>query len=66
MESNFFKQQIEMALGRLQPDKNGWAFVRLVAECTPDENAAALAAEKDFVQQASPAIIQAISTQTAK
>ena len=65
VESNFFKQQVEMALGRLQPDKNGWAFVRLVAECPPGDNAAALAAEKDFVQQASPAIIQAISTPAA-
>ena len=54
-----------MAFGRLQPDKNGWAFVRLVCECPPGDNAAALAAEKDFVRQASPAIIQAISTPPA-
>ena len=64
VEGNFFKQQVEMAFGRLQPDKNGWAFVRLVCECPPSQNAAALAAEKDFVQQASPAMIQAISTPT--
>ena len=70
VESNFLKQQVEMALGRLQPDKNGWAFVRLVCERRPGDNVAtfnadALAAEKDFVRQASPAIIQTISTPTA-
>ncbi len=63
-ESNFFKQQVEMAFGRLTPDKNGWAWVRVISECAPDarSNAAALASEKDFVRQASPDIIRVIST----
>jgi EpsI family protein len=60
--SNFFLQQVEMALGRLQPSQNGWAFVRVIDQCHPGQEAAALSAEKDFVQQASPAIIQSITT----
>jgi EpsI family protein len=64
--SNFFLQQMEMALGRLQPSRNGWAFVRVIAECHPGQEASALSAEKDFVQQASPAIIQSITTSAGK
>jgi EpsI family protein len=59
--SSFWTQQVEMAFGRLQPENNGWAFVRLVSETTPGDDAAALAAEQDFARQASPALIQAIS-----
>ncbi len=62
VETNFFWQQVEMALGRLQPDRNGWAFVRVISECQPGDEAAALASEKDFVRQASPDIIRAISS----
>lgn len=64
--SNFVLQQIEMALGRLNPSHNGWAFVRIISECRPGQEAAALAGEKDFVQQASPALIHAISTPVTK
>jgi EpsI family protein len=64
--SNFFLQQMEMGLGRLQPSRNGWAFVRVIAECHPGQEASALSAEKDFVQQASPAIIQSITTSAGK
>lgn len=61
--SSFWKQQVEMAFGRLQPENNGWAFGRLVSEIKPGDDAAALAAQQDFVRQASPAIITAISSQ---
>ena len=68
VESSFLKQQVEMAFGRLQPDKNGWAWVRVISECQPDprDNAEALAAEKDFVRQASPSLIRVISTSVGK
>jgi EpsI family protein len=59
--SSFWSQQVEMAFGRLQPQDNGWAFIRLVNETTPGNEAQALAAEQDFARQASPAIIHAIS-----
>ncbi len=63
--SSFWQQQVQMAFGRLQPQNNGWAFVRLVSETTPGEDAAALAAQQDFARQAAPAIIAAISAQSA-
>lgn len=59
-ESSFVRQQMEMAMGRLQPARNGWGFVRLVAEAAPGEEAQALAAEQDFARQASPALIDAM------
>lgn len=60
-ESSFLRQQMEMALGRLQPSRNGWGFVRLVMEDTPGGEAQALAAEQDFARQASPALIDAMA-----
>lgn len=60
-ETSFLRQQMQMALGRLQPETNGWAFVRLVSETAPGDDAAALAAEQDFARQASPALIAAIT-----
>ncbi len=59
-ESSFVRQQMEMALGRLQPARNGWGFVRLVTEDAPGDEAAALAAEQDFARQASPDLIDAM------
>jgi len=59
-ESSFLKQQMEMAMGRLQPSRNGWGFVRLVTENAPGDEAAALAAEQDFARQASPDLIDAM------
>ncbi len=59
-ESSFLRQQVEMALGRLHPQENGWAFVRLVSKTPPGGEAAALNAEKDFARQAAPDLIQAI------
>lgn len=60
-EASFVRQQMEMALGRLQPARNGWGFVRLVTENAPGEEASALAAEQDFARQASPALIAAMT-----
>ncbi len=60
-EASFWNQQVQMALGRLQPDTNGWAFVRLVCETPPGQEAAALAAEQDFARQASPSLVAAIA-----
>lgn len=59
-EASFVRQQMEMALGRLQPARNGWGFVRLVTENAPGDEAQALAAEQDFARQASPALIDAM------
>jgi EpsI family protein len=59
--SSFWRQQVEMAFGRLQPENNGWAFARVTSETVPGDDAAALAAQQDFVRQASPAVISAIS-----
>jgi len=59
-ESSFLKQQMEMAMGRLQPSRNGWGFVRLVTEDAPGDEAQALAAEQDFARQASPDLIDAM------
>ena len=59
-ESSFVRQQMEMALGRLQPARNGWGFVRLVTEDAPGDEAASLAAEQDFARQASPQLIEAM------
>jgi EpsI family protein len=59
-ESNFWKQQVEMAFGRLHPEENGWAFVRLVGEVPPGDEPGGLAAEQDFTRQAAPSLIQAI------
>ena len=61
--SSFWKQQVEMAFGRLQPQNNGWAFVRLVSEIKPGDDAGALAAQQDFVRQTSPAVVATISAQ---
>lgn len=60
-ESSFVKQQMEMAMGRLQPARNGWGFVRLVTENAPGDEAQALAAEQDFARQASPDLIAAMT-----
>ena len=65
-ESSFWRQQVEMALGRLHPQDNGWAFVRLVSEVPPGSEAAGLAAEQDFARQASPALIRTISAGQAQ
>lgn len=59
--SSFWAQQVEMALGRLRPQSNGWAFVRLVSETKPGTESKALFAEQQFAREASPAIIRAIS-----
>lgn len=59
--NSFWTQQVEMALGRLQPQDNGWAFVRLVSETKPGTDPQALAAEQEFAREASPAIIRVIS-----
>lgn len=60
-ETSFWKQQVQMALGRLHPDENGWVFARLVCYTTPGDEAGALAAEQDFVRQSSPAMIQILN-----
>lgn len=60
-ETNFWRQQVEMAFGRLHPDENGWAFARLTCETAPGDEAGALAAEQDFVRRSSPAMIRAIN-----
>lgn len=60
-ETNFWRQQVQMALGRLHPEENGWAFARLTCETAPGDEAGALAAEQDFVRLASPDLIRAIN-----
>ncbi len=59
-ESSFLRQQMQMAMGRLQPSRNGWSFVRLVTVSAPGDEAQALAAEQDFASQASPDLIDAM------
>lgn len=65
-ESNFWKQQVEMAFGRLHPEENGWAFVRLVSEVAPGDEAGGLAAEQDFTRQAAPSLIRAIHAEPSR
>ena len=60
-ETNFWRQQVQMAFGRLHPEENGWAFARLTCETAPGDEAGGLAAEQDFVRLASPALIRAIN-----
>lgn len=60
-ETNFWRQQVQMALGRLHPEENGWAFARLTCETAKGDEAGALAAEQDFVRLSSPALIRAIA-----
>jgi EpsI family protein len=65
-ESSFWKQQVEMAFGRLHPVDNGWAFVELVAEVPPGDEPSGLAAEQDFARQAAPSLIRAIHADPAR
>ena len=60
-ETNFWTQQFQMALGRLSPDTNGWAFVRLTSESGFGGDANALAAEQDFARQMAPSLVAAIA-----
>ena len=61
-ESSFWRQQWAMAFGRLHPQTNGWAFVRLSAEAVPGHDAQALADEQSFAAAASASLVQILTT----
>jgi len=60
-EHNFWKQQAYMALARLNPPKEGWAFIRVTTEVSGSEQEA-LQRIRDFVQAASGPLVSALTS----
>lgn len=59
-ESNFLKQQLDMALTRVRPSKQGWAFVRVVSPVTISEEDT-IRMLKDFIKNASDPLVTSFS-----
>lgn len=60
-EHNFWRQQGQMALSRLDPPEEGWAFVRVTSEVRYSEDQAEKLI-KDFIRDASDSLVGAIAS----
>ncbi|MCE5324482.1 EpsI family protein [bacterium] len=58
-ESSFAKQQLSMALARLHPSRDGWAFIR-VTSGVYDSESETMTQIMDFIQSASDPMIRAM------
>jgi EpsI family protein len=63
-ESNFAKQQLAMALSRLDPPKEGWAFIRVTGYVTTSEDAT-MAQIRDFIRSASDPLLSVLAPDDA-
>lgn len=60
-ESNFARQQATMAFSRLNPPKNGWAFIRVTSVVDSSEEDT-LSTIRDFIKSSSASLITSITT----
>lgn len=60
-ESNFVRQQAAMALARLNPPKDGWAFIRVTSDVTVSEEET-MKQIRDFIKSASTPILRSVTS----
>lgn len=60
-ESNFARQQAQMAFSRLNPPKNGWAFIRVTSAVEGSEEET-MSAIRNFITSASPSLVACITS----
>jgi EpsI family protein len=60
VESNFMKQQVRMALGKLHPSKDGWAYVRVTSPVVGSEEGT-MKSIRGFLSAASDPLLKALT-----
>lgn len=60
VESNFMKQQAGMALGRLHPSRNGWAYIRVTSPVVESEEQT-MKSIRAFLSAASGPLVKALT-----
>lgn len=64
-EANFAKQQLSMALARLHPSNEGWAFIRVTSNVFGSEEET-MKQIRSFIKSASDPLLRAVTADTTK